>query len=506
MGRLALGPRLFLVATWLGIALWLLFYVFVYLHFSYNLFRFPFDFDQGEGYDVNSAWALIQGSSVYASPDAYPFYSSNYPPLYTLALTPAVALLGPRLSLGRLLSIVATALVVALIVAAVRRETGRWRPGLVAGLLFLASPYVCHTTPLARVNAFTLALALGGVVASSVAAADKTRSTGRWHLLAGGLLLAALYAKPAAFDAVAASLLYMILHDRRRGLLVAGALLGLGGALFVLMDVATAGGFSLNVIWANANSFSPEQALVYYQDFLEIHPLLVGVALLVILFGLRQGPRGLSVYGWYFLIALAAAVGTGKWGAGESYFLPALAAGCVLCGLGLARLGGLLARVGRPAVAVALVFALLLASGWQLLLLWHGPWSWPEMGAYDRGAQAGALGRAPTTVDTAAGWKIVEDYVRQTKGDILAEETTFLLIDGRRVLGNATQQRNLYDAGRHDPSALVGMLDRREIGLVILNAQQYPAPVLAAVGRNYYALDSVEMNGYRYLLLVPGGR
>src|SRR5512141_562572 len=87
---------------WLGLFLGLLFYLWLYLLFAYNLLRFPFDFDQGEGYDVNSAWALVQGLPIYGSPDLYPFYSSNYPPLYSLLLAPAVALLGPRLSLGRL--------------------------------------------------------------------------------------------------------------------------------------------------------------------------------------------------------------------------------------------------------------------------------------------------------------------------------------------------------------------------------------------------------------------
>ena len=506
MGRLAGAPRLFYVATWLTIALWLLFYTFVYLHFSYSLLRFPFDFDQGEGYDVYSAWALVLGLPVYASPDAYPFYSSNYPPLYTLLLTPAVGLIGPRLSLGRVLSLAATAAVVALIVLAVRREARSWRPALAAGLLFLASPYVTHTTALARVNSLTLALALGGVVACNVAA-ERPRPARRWCLVAGGLLLAALYAKPTASDAAAAGLLYLSLRDRRRGPALAAALLGLGGALFVLIDWATAGGFSLNVVWANANPFSLEQVLAYYRNFVEIHLLLVSGALAVIVSGLRRGGwLGVPVYGWYFLAALATAVGTGKWGAGESYFLPALAAGCVLCGLALARLDALLTRARRPAAAGLLVLAFLLAACWQLLLLWHGPWAWPQQGAHDRGLQAGALGRAPTSADTAAGWKIVNDYIRKTQGDILAEESTFMLIDGHRVLGNPTQQRNLYDAGRHDPSALVGMLERGEIGLVILNAQQYPTPVLKAIGENYYAIEAVEMNGYRYLFLVPGRR
>jgi hypothetical protein len=74
------------------------------------------------------------------------------------------------------------------------------------------------------------------------------------------------------------------------------------------------------------------------------------------------------------------------------------------------------------------------------------------------------------------------------------------------VLGNATQQRNLHEAGRHDPAALVAALDSGQVSVVVLNAQQYPPPVLAAIGRNCYAVDSVEMNGFRYLILFSGRR
>ncbi|MHB1133812.1 MAG: glycosyltransferase family 39 protein [Chloroflexota bacterium] len=498
---MASAPGRFYGVAWLGLGLGLLFYLFLYLHFAYRLLRFPFDFDQGEGYDVNSAWALVQGLPIYGSPDDYPFYSSNYPPLFTLVLAPFVALLGPRLSLGRGLSLLATAVVVALIVLAVRRATGSWRPALVAGLLFLASPYVVHTTALARVNALTLALSLGGVLACE-RAVDKSGAAGRWTLAGGALLLAALFTKPLALDALAAGLFYVFLHDRRRGLALGGGVLGLGGLLYLASDALTSGGFTLNLVRANANPFSIVQAATYYGNFLGVHLLVAGSAAAVVGLVLRrQGPGALPAYGWYFLAALALALGTGKWGAGESYFLPAIASASILCGLALHRLETTRA-VGRPALGLAFALAIFC----QLWLFWHGPWQWPQWGLFDRGMQASVLGRAPTAADTAAGWHVVKEWVLPTGSDMLSEESTFLLVAGRRVLGNATQQRNLWQAGWHDPAALVGMLERRELDVVILNAQQYPAPVLSAIGRNYYPLESVVMNGYRYVLYVPGGR
>ncbi|MHB9091200.1 MAG: hypothetical protein ACYC7H_07255 [Chloroflexota bacterium] len=513
--------------TWLLILLGLGFFLAVYLFYANALLHFPFDYDQGEGYDVNSAWALSQGWPIYGSPDVYPYYSSNYPPLYSLLLAPLTALFGPRLALGRLLSLAAVGLATLVIGRAVHVETGRLRPALLAGLMFLASPYVYHTTPLARVNALMLALGLAGLyVVGRVADAesrhtgyqngdrDKPRAGAGWLVLGGGLLLAALYTKQMALDAVGAAVLYLMLRDWRRGLALGGGVLTLGGAVYLGLDALTGGGFSLNVLWANANAFSADQAVAYYRNFLEVHLLLVAAGLAVTAFDLlRRGPRGLSVYSLYFLAGLGLALSTGKWGAGESYFLSAIAAGCILSGGAIGRLdrlwerlpGLLPGRLPLVAAAAALVVAIAVGGAAQLRLLWHGPWQWPEVGLYDRGVQASVIGHLPSGADTAAGLRVAA-YLRDAPGEVLSEESAFALVAGRRVLGNATQQRNLFESGKHDPSALVAALASGEISVVVLNAQQYPAPVLAAIGQNCYGVETVEMNRFRYLVLLSGRR
>jgi hypothetical protein len=505
-------------SVWFVLGLWLAFYVLVYLIHSSALVQFPFDFDQGEGYDVNSAWLLSQGQSIYASPDSYPFYSSNYPPLFSLLLAPIVGFFGPQLAAGRLLSIAATAGTALLIAFVVRRETGLRLPAMVAALLFLASPYVYHVTPLARVNALMLFLALAGVYAVGYAA-ERGRVAGHRALILGGiLLLAALFTKQLSLDAAGAALLFLALRDWRRSVALGAAILAAGGGLYLALDLWTGGGFSLNIFWANANPFKLEQAVAYFRNFWETHPLIVlgGVGYSVARF-LKWGPLGIPVYSFYFFAALVVAVGTGKWGAGESYFLGAIAAGCILVGYSLgwveetltaARAS--LANDGNVAWRAAAAGAVLLVGtllifGVHLRQSWHGPWTWPEWGAFDRGVQASVLGRSPSAEDIAAGERIAV-YLRSTPGDVLAEESAFALVVGRPVLGNATQQRNLHEAGRHDPAALVRALESGEIGVVVLNAQQYPPPVLAAIGQNCYLVDVVEMNRFRYLVLLSGRR
>lgn len=499
-------------SVWVLITLCLVFFVMVYAYHAWALVRFPFDYDQGEGYDVNSAWLLARGLPIYDSPDQYPFYSSNYPPVFSLLLAPLVGVFGPLLPLGRMLSIAATVAIALMIAYAVRDETGRWRPGLIAALMFFASPYVYHVTPLARVNALMVALALAGLLVAARAA--RTPGTGGRLLLtgAGALLLTALYAKQMSFDAVAAACLSVALRDLRRGILLGGGIVLVGGAIYLLLDWLTGGGFSLNVLWANANPFSVDQAIAYFRNFAEIHPLYIVGALVVTGARLRKwGPLGLPPASLYFLASLVVAAGTGKWGAGESYFLGTITAACILSGIALHSLDGLLARLvaGESArdarLATVLLVAVALLGAQQLRLVWHGPWSVPEWGAYDRGVQASVLSYRPKAKDVAAGERIAS-ILAAIPGDVLSEESAFSLYAGKPVLGNATQQRNLYEAGLHNPTAMVQALERGDIGAVVLNAQQYPAPVLQAIGQNCFAIETVEMNGFHYMVLLSGRR
>ena len=71
--------------------------------FRLELAAYPYDVDQGEGYDVNSGWLIAQGRPIYTDNNLYPYYSSNYPPLYSLALGLIVQETGPTLAAGRLL-------------------------------------------------------------------------------------------------------------------------------------------------------------------------------------------------------------------------------------------------------------------------------------------------------------------------------------------------------------------------------------------------------------------
>ncbi|MCK4452309.1 MAG: hypothetical protein KAX26_17195, partial [Anaerolineae bacterium] len=135
-------------------------YLAVYVVYAVDLFHWPFDYDQGEGFELYDAVLYSQGEWPYRDNAAYPFYASNYPPLFHLLIVPLLPIFGPRLIAGRLVSFTATLITSGVIVAVVRRKTagpelgrrGGWFIPLVSGLAFLASNYVYQIGPLCRMH------------------------------------------------------------------------------------------------------------------------------------------------------------------------------------------------------------------------------------------------------------------------------------------------------------------------------------------------------------------
>ena len=179
---------------WPALAL-LLAYLLIYVQFAIQLIKFPFDVDQGEGYDAWSGWLINLGQLPYTSNTQYPYYSSNYPPLWSYIVSVPMAWLGPGLGPARLVSIVAALMTAGVLGIAAYRLARRPVAGVLAAGFFLASPYVFHTTPLARVNSLALLLAVLGVTLL-----DDTHLNRRRIVLGSLALAAALFTKPTAID------------------------------------------------------------------------------------------------------------------------------------------------------------------------------------------------------------------------------------------------------------------------------------------------------------------
>jgi hypothetical protein len=462
-------------------------YAVAYLQFAVQLAGFPFDLDQGEGYDAWSAWLINLGQLPYSSNTDFPYYSSNYPPLWSYIVSIPMAWLGPGLMAARLVSTISTIGAAGVLAIAAQRLSGRPVAGVLAAGFFLASPYVFHTTPLARVNSLALLAAVGGLTLLE-------KPTRRRVILGSLALAAALFTKPTAVDATIAGVVAVLLRHPRLGLLAGGLIAGLGFLGLALLMALTHGAFWLNVVAGNTNPFDLDQLGSYLANFTLLHCVLLALAAAEGVWLLRH--RSWSPWALYAVTASVAALGVAKWGAGESYFLGVIAAMSVLSAVWVARF---LDSAPRFRLRWVLGAALLI----QALLLSHAVLSAILPWLPDRGPQGVFLGHAPTIEDREAG-QLISAQITRAHGLALSEDPSFAVSAGQPLVANATHLRNLHESGLWDPVHLVNDLRAHKYAIVVLHAELYPKPVLAAIGEAYFEERTVHVNGATYHVFLPG--
>jgi hypothetical protein len=309
-------------------------YLVVYVVYAVDLFQWPFDYDQGEGFELYDAILYSRGEWPYKDNAVYPYYASNYPPIFHLLIIPLLPVFGPHVVAGRVVSFVATLITGGTILVVVRRRVGGWFLPLIAGLAFFASSYVYQTGPLCRMH---MTMVMFETLAIAFVAEFQHPKHGRRNLILGlAMLLCAGYTKQMAVFTVVAALFYVFLRDVKKAVLSGVALAAVAGAIFWLLNVATAGQWWVNTIQANANEFEYLQTLAYARQWFELHTLFALLSAAYLIYELFWAR--LSAYSLWFFFALGTGLLSGKWGAGFNYFATAVAAACVCSGLALGRL------------------------------------------------------------------------------------------------------------------------------------------------------------------------
>ncbi|MBI3242836.1 MAG: hypothetical protein HYZ49_11135 [Chloroflexi bacterium] len=528
----------------LGLAILLFFgYFLIYLRYTAALLQFPFDYDQGEGFELNDSVLMAGGEWPYRSNEVFPFYASNYPPLYHIILVPFVWAFGPAYWYGRLVAFLST-LVTALAIGYAVHRASRDKPiSLLAGLAFLASNYVYHIGPLFRQHIVmvmfeTLAIVILAPLSRQTSEVSPVFGASEvWRVFWGLLcLLAAGYTKQLAYATVAVALLFIITRGVKRGLVASAAFTAVAAILFGLINLATGGQWWVNIILANINEFIPGQAEGLYRQWHDLHLILIWLAVIWVVLELAR--RRVPLYALWFAGAVANGALAGKWGAGESYFTTSIAAMCICAGLLMAEWRGrskAWPTVAQWATAIA-VPALFIAQAGRLI---HMPTqgrlfepiaralglpvdqqfeargfvdvggvgmfvdSEGRMQYYDSQGYT-QLGRPPNRIDSEQGYKILA-YTRPVDGPVLTEEAAFSLLAGKEQAGNPTQLLNLAKNSMLDSSAMVNMINAQSFDVIVLKAEFYPRSVLIAIGQNYEPVETIIMNGFNYRILKPKG-
>jgi len=512
----------------------LVFLFLVYLIYAFALFRFPFDYDQGEGFELWDAVLLARGQGIYLDNESYPFYSSNYGPLFPLLLAPLVKVLGPKLWVGRVFSFLTTLVIGGTIFGIVRRETGQRTIAVLVALAFFAANIVYQIGPLFRLHMTMVMLGLLGI---AFIARFEDRRHGRRNLWVGMVLLfLAGYTKQLAFDAVLAAFVFVFLRRPKQAVVYGIGFLLVVVVFFLALNLVSDGHWFFNAITANANPFIPGQTQALYQQWFQLYTVGILLALGYVLWTMYIDR--ISIYSLYFVAATATGALSGKWGAGPGYFVTSIVAALICAGIGLGLLQRWVKyraaqeRPGPPWTAgwrwsnLALGAAIPILFLYQAKLNLHLPLDHPltrpvatllsiPPEASNRFRQTyfdtmgyTQLGHLPNEDDIAAGWAIV-DWIRASSNDgpAWSEEAAFPIWAGQNtVVTNPTQLFNLWNMARLDVNEMMRMIDERQFGLVVFRAQFYPPPVLEAIGQNYDVVDHIQMNGFTYAILRPKPR
>ncbi len=571
-------PRPWQVVLTLAVSLTLaalLFQFAVYAHYTVSLLRFPFDYDQGEGFELYDTLLHARGEWPYQDSQVFPFYTSIYPPLFHLMTVPLVWVFGPHLWTGRLVGFLASLTAAGAIGWGVHRASQNKIIAAFSGLAFLASNYTFHIGPLFRQHMSMVMFETLAMVTlaqwGGKATTDYTDYTDFKNLrqnlwlknssLLIGLffLLCAGYAKQLALATVLAGLGYLFLRGPKRALLSGLSLAIIAGGIFLYINWATDGWWYISIIKANINAYDINQAISLYKQWFGLHLVLAVGAFAGLIY--ETYFARLSAYSVWFFFAFANGALSGKFGAGESYFVTTTAAACVLSGMmatkvwGWAAAGALedlprvlkqlpslfinwsrgfsrkLAKASTPEslinletapskggllgkliiVALPLLYLVqvrltlhtytdgLYAPLARALTLFGGEGNYYDSQGYTQ------LGPRPTPSDHANGQRIAD--LARTRDNphcpVFSEEAAFLIVAGKPVVTNAFPQLVMYQAGLFDPAREIEMISQKAFCLVIFRAQFYPPPVLQAIGANYQPLTEINMNGFVYRILEP---
>lgn len=532
--------RLIPFALLTGVIAMLAGYFVVYLVYARALFAFPFDYDQGEGFELYDAIRLAAGRNIYLDNAVFPFYSSNYPPVYRLMVAPLIRLFGPRIWTARLVTFVCSLVIGALIFIAARRALMMERAGetrdrlqcaalllapAAAALALFAANYVYYIGPLARAHIPMVMFAFAGILCLDIGLSGERIRPRR---VAAGvtLLIVAGFTKLQAVDALAAGFGFLLFRHPRlcfKALLVSG--LATAGIVIVL-NVATQGQFWLNVVLANVNEYDIQRTWLFYGQWFRLQGALIVCSVLYVGWDVvaairARSLRPVTVWSLYFAAGAATGMLMGKWGAGPTYLVAAIAASCV-CAIGLlwrvtwwvADNAGASARAALFALLVAVVFFAQAALNVHLptsgrvfgtvariLNIPPGASAWQGYPYYDVIGET-QLGHLLDPADEQAGWELVR-LAREAPGPVWSEEAMITLHAGKGVVTNPTQLLNLSKNGQLDTSNMIRMIEAREFGVVIFRAQFYPHDVLLAIRDHYQWGRTVRMNGFDYLVLYP---
>jgi hypothetical protein len=288
-------------------------------------FKVPYQLNYEEGNILNAAVRIIHGANPYPAiqPPVYVF--NNYGPFVYYLITPLVKHFGPVFTYPRVVVCLAGLIIVALILALLRRAGGSWKLSTAFGLLYLTMPVVHDWVYLLRVDLPGIVLTLAGL--------GVCWAYPRFWYLAAPLFVAAIFCKYTLIAAPAACCLFFALRkqwDKAIGL--AACVGGLSLFLFLVLEKTTQGWFAFYMFRTHPDPYFFSQWEEMFFPALGVHAVLVILVIVLAVEDVRRRRASLPVI--YFSLATLMTLTAGKAGSDTNHLLEWLASLCLVGGLG----------------------------------------------------------------------------------------------------------------------------------------------------------------------------
>lgn len=426
---------------------------------------YPYPLDYGEAPLLDQAMRISTGQNIYHNELSTPPYTvSNYPPLYPLTWAPLVALFGPKMWTGRAISAISALATAIFISRIIQAQTEDRTAGRIAGILFLAIPYVGGWSSLARVDLLALALSTGGL-----AVLTQRGNTPKGIIIGALLLVAAVYTRQSyGLAAPLAACVWMWhRHGWRRAAATAGIIGGVGLTLFLVLNFVTKGGFFFNIVTANVNPFKMDNLVNHWRGLRSTMPILLALGAaglgwaIQVLLATRKTTASTIHSAWlmtgaYVLGATLSALTIGKIGSNVNYLLELSAALSLVAGLALAG------NIG-PWSEQAPVIKFAIRNGAVILLT-------IQMGFLMRNTLQGPVQDLKARRIPEARLEDLLWEVRRIKEPILADEFMGLItLNEKPLYIQPFEMTQLANAGLWDQSPLLESIRAQEFPMILIH-------------------------------------
>ncbi len=305
----------------------------LFFYVALSRMAYPFEIETQEGETFLAALRVVEGKTLYPSPENEPFWVPTIlAPLYYYLSGIGLRIIGAKIWIPRLISFLATLLISAMIMLIARRSGVGKTHSLAAGLLFLAFyPVSGQWYDVARVDMTFYALSLGAFVLL-----DKDElSIGR---LATAVILfvLAMFTKQVGVFYVAAACLYLLRNSFKQSFLFGASCAAATAIIGLIYNTETGGEFLFFTMKVgSAHVIYPWRLLNPWPWLKFAIPLVVALTIAAAT-GKKPFRKNRQWHLWLLYFAACLPAGMLPWAKFGGYlndFIPMFLALCILIGL-----------------------------------------------------------------------------------------------------------------------------------------------------------------------------